>query len=98
MNIDTNTIDATNESNKMAGVALYARFLREWYTPLSPGVFTSTVVPDGLSQPRSKLIAAKLNTQTGEIVKRVFRTIIKKKLNWVIVKLHSTGYIIEKNQ
>ena len=46
----------------MASVAIYARFLREWYTPLSPGVhtpitwLTKSIVPDGHSQPRSKLV------------------------------------------
>ena len=74
VNLDINTIDASDTSNKMVCVAIYARFLRRSGTYSCQLVFSrSKVVPDGLSQPRAKLFAAVLNARTGEIVKRAFQ-------------------------
>ena len=41
----------------------------------------SKVVPDGLSQPRAELLAATLNTHTGETVRVPFKTITKEVSN-----------------
>ena len=74
VNLDINTIDAADASNKMACVAIYARFLRRNGTYSCQLVFSrSKVVPDGLSQPRAELLAATLNTHTDETVKRAFQ-------------------------
>ena len=74
VNLDTNTTDAADASNKMACVPIYARFPRRNGTYSCQLVFSrSKVVPDGLSQPRAELLAATLNTHTGEIAKRAFQ-------------------------
>ena len=65
VNLDINTVDAADLSNKMACIAIYARFLRRNGTCSCQLVFSrSKVVPDGLSQPRAELLAAALNAQT----------------------------------
>ena len=74
VNLDINTIDAADARNKMACVAIYARFRRRNGTYSCQLVFfRSKVVPDGLSQPRPELLAATLNIHTGEMVKRDFQ-------------------------
>ena len=73
VNLDINTIDAEDASNKMACVAMNARFLRRNGTYCQLVFSRSEVVPDGLSQPRAELLAATLNTHTGETVKRAFQ-------------------------
>ena len=74
VNLDINTIDAADARNKMAFVAIYARFRRRNGTYSCQLVFfRSKVVPDGFSQPRPELLAATLNIHTGEIVKRDFQ-------------------------
>ena len=74
VNLDINTIDAADASNKMVCIAMYARFLRRDGTYSCQLVFSrSKVVPDGLSQPRAELLAATLNTHTDETVKRAFQ-------------------------
>ena len=74
MNLGINTIDAADASNNMVCVAIYARFLRRNGTYSGQLVFfRSRVVLDGLGQPRAELLAATLNTHTGETVKRTFQ-------------------------
>ena len=74
VNLAINTIDAPDVSNKMVCVAIYARFLRGNSTYSCQLVFfRSKVIPDGLTQPRAELLAATLNTHTGEIVKRALQ-------------------------
>ena len=74
MNLDINTTDAADASNKMVCMAIYARSLRSNGTYSCQLVFSrSKVVPDGLSQPRAELLAATLNTHTDETVKRAFQ-------------------------
>ena len=64
MNLDINTVDAADLSNKMSCIAMYARFLRGNGTYSCQLVFSrSKVVPDGVSQPRAELFAAALNAQ-----------------------------------
>ena len=73
VNLDINTIDAEDASNKMACVAINARFLRRNGTYCQLVLSRSKVVPDGLSQPRAELLAAALKKHTGETVKRGFQ-------------------------
>ena len=74
VNFDINPVDAADTINKIACVAIYARYLRRNGAYSCQLVFSrSKVVPDGLSQPRAELLAATLNTHSGEIGKRVFQ-------------------------
>ena len=74
VDLDINTIDAADASNKMVCGAIYARFLRRNGTYSCQLVFSrSKVVPDGIGKPRAELLAATLNTHAGETVKRVFQ-------------------------
>ena len=74
VNLDINTIDAADASNKMVCIAMYARFLRRDGTYSCQLVFSrSKVVPDGIGQPRAELLAATLNTHVGETVTRGFQ-------------------------
>ena len=73
VNLDINTIDAEDASNKMACVAINARFLRRNGTYCQLVFSRSEVVPDGLSQPRAELLAATLNAHICETVKIAFQ-------------------------
>ena len=74
VNLDINTIDAVDASNKMVCVAIYARFLRRNGIYSCQLVFSrSKVVPDGIGQSRAELLAATLNTHVGETVTRAFQ-------------------------
>ena len=73
VNLDINTIDAEDASNKMACVAINARFLRRNGTYCQLVLSRSKVVPDGLSQPRAELLAATLNAHICETVKIAFQ-------------------------
>ena len=74
VNLDINTKDAADASDRVACIAIYARFLTRNGTYSCELVFSkSKVVPDGLSQPRTDILAATLNTYTGEIVKKAFQ-------------------------
>ena len=74
MNLDINTIDAADASNKLACIAIYAKFLRRNGTYSCELVLSrSKFVPDGLIQSRTELLAATLNKHPGEIVKRAFK-------------------------
>ena len=71
--LDLHTIDFGDASMVMACSAIYVRFKKingEFSCQL---VFArSKLLPSGTSQPRGELIAALLNTHTGEVVKRAF--------------------------
>ena len=71
--LDINTIDFGDANQLMACSAVYARFERQ------NGEFScqlvlarSKIIPEGTSQPRAELIAALLNTHTGEVVRKSF--------------------------
>ena len=71
LNIDT--LDFGDASQRLLCVAIYARFRRsngEYSCQLV--LARSRLVPDGMSQPRAELYAALINAYSGEIVKRAF--------------------------
>ena len=81
VSLELDTIDSGDSSKEMACVAIYARFLRKCGSYSCQLIFArSKLVPDGMSIPRAELLAANLNTHTGEVVKRSLRTIHKKSL------------------
>ena len=68
VNLDINIIDAADASKKQACTAIYARFLKKDRTYSCELVFSSSkIIPNGLTQPRAELVAATMNTHTGEI-------------------------------
>ena len=74
ISLDIETIDAADASQKLACVAIYARFLKKDGTHSCQLIFSrSKLIPDGLSQPRAELFAATLNAHTGEIVRRALQ-------------------------
>ena len=74
VNLDINTINVADASNKIAWVATYVRFLRRNGTYSCQLLFfRSKVVPGGLSHPRAELLAATLTTHTDETAKRAFQ-------------------------
>ena len=74
INLDIQTIDAADASQKLACVAIYARFLKKDGTHSCQLIFSrSKLIPDGLSQPRAELFAATMNAHTGEIVRRALQ-------------------------
>ena len=75
VNLNINTTDAADASQKLACTAIYARFLKKDGTYTCQLVFScSKIIPDGLTQPRAELFAATMNTNTGEIVRRAFQS------------------------
>ena len=72
INLKIQTIDAADASQKLACVAIYARFLKRDSTHSCHLIFSgSKLIPDGLSQPRAESFVATMNAHTGEIVRRV---------------------------
>ena len=70
INLDIQTINAADASQKLACVAICARFLKKDGTQSCQLIFSrSKLMPDGLSQPRAELFAATMNAHTGEIVR-----------------------------
>ena len=68
VNLNINTIDAADDSKKLACTAIYARFLKKDGKYSCQLVFScSKIIPDGLTQPRAELFATTMNTHTGEI-------------------------------
>ena len=66
ISLDIETIDAADASQKLACVAIYARFLKKDGTHSCQLIFSrSKLIPDGLSQPRAELFAATMNAHTG---------------------------------
>ena len=88
-NLNINTIDFGDASNKLACAAIYARFLKKDGTFSCQLVFSrSKIIPDGLSQPRAELLAATINVHTGEIVRRSLQSKGRVKLTDSQVVLH----------
>jgi len=70
-NLEITTIDFADASKSIACVAIYTRILRTNGEYACQLLFSrSKLVPDQTSQPRAELIAAVLNTHTGEVVRR----------------------------
>ena len=73
----------------MVCVAIYARYLRRNGACSCQLVFSeSKVVPDGLSQPKTELLSATLNTHTGKIAKKAFQGNHKRSVEFTKVILH----------
>ena len=72
-NLNINTLDFGDASFQMACSAIYARFLKKDGSYSCQLVLArSKIIPENTTQPRAELIAALLNTHTGEVVKRAF--------------------------
>ena len=71
--LEVSTIDMSDATCSIAVVAIYARILRkngEYSCQLVFG--RSKILTDGTTQPRAELIAARLNAQSGYVIKRSF--------------------------
>ena len=69
--VEVDTIDTADASNLIACSAIYVRFLRLLGKHSCQLIFSrSKILPEGITQPRAELVAASLNTHTGEVVKR----------------------------
>ena len=75
VNLELSTIDFADASkSSLICVSIYARFKRQCGSYSSQLVLSrSKLVPDGTTQPRAELLAALINTYTGEIVRRSFK-------------------------
>ena len=81
VSLDIDTIDTADASKTVACVAIYARFLRKCGEYSCQLVFArSKLIEEGTTQPRAELIAALLNSHTGQVVKRAFGDLHKKAL------------------
>ena len=81
INLDIETINAADASQKLACVVIYAKFLKKDGTQSCQLIFSrSKLMPDGLSQPRAKLFAAAMNAHTGEIVRGALQENHKEKM------------------
>ena len=70
LSLDIETIDAGDAGQKLACVAIYARYkLRSGDYSCQLLFSRSKLVPDGMSQPRAELLAATLNATSGHVVK-----------------------------
>ena len=80
-NLDIQTIDAADASQKLECVTIYAQFLKRDDTHSCHLIFSrSKLIPDGLSQPTTKLFAATMNVHTGRIVRRALQENHKEKM------------------
>ena len=81
VSLDVETIETGDASKSISCAAIYARFLRKNGEYSCQLVFArSKLIPDGTTQPRGELLAALLNTHTGEVVKRAFGHFHKKSI------------------
>ena len=79
VSLDIETLDTGDASKTVACIAIYARFKRRCGSSSCQLVFArSKLIPEGTTQPRAELIAAMLNSHTGEVVKRAFGSLHKK--------------------
>ena len=98
INLDIQTIDAADASQKLACVAISTKFLKKDGTHSCQLIFSrSKLIPDGLSQPRAELFAAAMNAHTGETVRRALQESHKGKMK-LTVKLCFIGSAIMKKQ
>ena len=73
INLEIDTIDTGDASKNIICVAIYARFQRRNSSYSCLLIFSqSKLVPDGMTLPRAELMAATMNTHTGEVVHRSF--------------------------
>ena len=71
VSLEVNTIDTGDASQEMACTAIYVRYLRKCGSYSCQLVFARTkLLPEGTTQPRAEMVAATLNTHTGEVVRR----------------------------
>ena len=82
-NTDIHTLDFGDSSKSLICTCIYARFQRKNGSFSCQLVFARTrTVPKGLSLPRAELLAALINTHTGEVVRRSFGTLHKSSLKF----------------
>ena len=83
VNTDIETLDFGDASKSLVCTCIYARFQRKNGEFSCQLVFARTrTVPKGLSLPRAELLAALINTHTGEVVRRSFGSICKSSLKF----------------
>ncbi|XP_066913063.1 uncharacterized protein [Clytia hemisphaerica] len=83
LNTDIHTLDFGDSSKSLICTCIYARFQRKNGSFSCQLVFARTrTVPKGLSLPRAELLAALINTHTGEVVRRSFGTLHKSSLKF----------------
>ena len=71
INLEIQAINVAAASQRLAGVAIYAKCLRINGTLSCQPVFSrSKLTPVGLSQPSAELVASIMNTQSHEIISR----------------------------
>ena len=71
VNLQMTTVDFADASKKLVCVAIYARFLRKCGNYSCQLIFArSKLVPEGMTIPRTELLAANMNAHTGEVVRR----------------------------
>ena len=81
LSLDIETIDAGDASQKLACVAIYARYrLRSGDYSCQLLFSRSELVPDGMSQPRVELLAATLNATAGHVVKISLSPMLKEQI------------------
>ena len=82
-NLDIQTLDFGDASKSLICVCIYARFLRRNGNYSCRLVFARTrIVPKDLSLPRAELMAALINTHSGEVVRRSFGRFHKSSLKF----------------
>ena len=70
VDMNKETIDFSDASQKMMCVAIYVRFLRKCGEYSSQLLFSRTkIVPEDMTLPRAELFAASLNASTGHVIK-----------------------------
>jgi len=74
INLDVTTLDFGDASQVMACVCIYICFTRRNGQHSCQSILLGTqIIPKDMSQPRAELLAALMNTHTGEIVRRSLR-------------------------
>ena len=83
VNTNIQTLDFGDASKSLVCTCIYARFLRKNGEFSCQLVFARTrTVPKNLSLPRAELLAALINTHTGEVVRRSFGALHKSSINF----------------
>ena len=83
VNTDVQTLDFGDASQSLICTCIYARFKRKNGEFSCQLVFARTrTVPKDLSLPRAELLAALINTHTGEVVRRSFGSLHKSSIKF----------------
>ena len=91
INLDIQTLDFGDASEELSCAAIYVRFKLKNGSFSCQLIFARSRISEEPTQPRGELVAALLNSHTGQIVKRAFGDRHKSSIKFTDSQTHFTG-------